>query len=83
MVLKKPEIKEGKQPPHQYQSTRFYESITGKWNDARLKKEDADQLKKLGRSGIPVWKIFNTVLQVINKHPTIREEIVSEIEERR
>ena len=82
MVTEKPEIAEENKPPNRYQYTKFYNSITDKWNDLRVRKDIADELKRLGRSGIASWKILETVLKVVNKHPTIRNEIVNEIEER-
>jgi hypothetical protein len=69
------------QKNYKYQTIHYYESISGKQKDIRVKKETEEEYRKLARSGIPAWLILDRVLRVINRHPEIREEILKEDEE--
>jgi hypothetical protein len=62
----------------QYQTAHNYETINQKYKDIRVKNQTEQDFRKLAHSGIPAWKILETILHVINSHPEIREEIFKE-----
>lgn len=65
-IIARNEEKVNPQKNYKYQTIHYYESISEKQKDIRVKKETEEVYRKLARSGIPAWLILDSVLRVIN-----------------